>query len=154
MNLDILGLDKTSNPKEATCKGGLLPVSQQTVPEKLILKNSSGALVGYTDTYSSLDESSRYKIVKSVEHFFRFVLNELPSSFNLDDNFGVSVKSIALAKEECMKDLDTYLNKGIDISAHESGNIANKIEDALVFYPIKGVIQALSTRLEKFYKND
>lgn len=150
--LEILGLDNSSNPKEATCKGGLLSVKQQTIPEKIILKDSSGELVANSDTYSSLDKATRNQIVKSVEHFFDFVLNEMPSSFNFDDNFGVSLKSIALAKDECLRDLNTYLDKGIDISISESGNKENKIEDTLPFHPIKGVIQALSGKIEEYFR--
>lgn len=151
--LEILGLDNASNPKEATCKGGLLPIRQQAVPEKITLKDSTGALIGTSDTYSSLDESTRKRTVKSVEHFFNFVLNEMPMMFNFDDNFGVSLKSLALAKEECFKDLHTYLDKGIEMSMNESGNIENKVEDALSFYPIKGAIQTLSAKIEEYFRN-
>lgn len=152
--LDILGLDKTSNPKEATCKGGLLPIKQQSDPEKITLKNSTGAFVGNGDTYASLDVSARTQIVESVEQFFNFVLDEMPSVFNYDDNFGVSLKLIALAKEECLNDLTTYLDKGIEISANESGNKENKVEDALSFYPIKGAMQALSGKIEEYLRNN
>lgn len=151
--LEILGLDKDSNPKEATCKGGLLPIRQQTTPEKLMLKNSSGDMVGNNDTYQSLDVNARRQIVKSVERFFRFALLEMPSVFNFDDNFGVLPETLALAKEECLKDLDTYLDKGIELSVLESGNRENRVEDALSFYPIKGVIQALSTSIEEYFRN-
>lgn len=150
--LEILGLDNTSNPKEATCKGGLLPIKQQTIPEKIMLKDSAGEMVGNNDTYLSLDDNVRKQIVKSVESFFHFALVEMPSVFNFDDNFGVLPETIDLAKEEYMKDLGTYLDKGIELSVLESGNRENKVEDALSFYPIKGVIQALSTRIEEYFR--
>lgn len=150
--LEILGLDNASNPKEATCKGGLLPMTQQSIPEKVTLKDSSGDVVEANDTYSSLDDTTRKKIVESVEQFFGFVLNEMPSSVDFDNNFGVSRESITLAKEECLKDLGTYLDRGIDISMNESGNRENKIEDALSFHPIKGAIQALSGKIEEYFK--
>ena len=150
--LEILGLDNSSNPKEATCKGGLLSKRQHTIPEKITLKNSSGDLVGNSDTYSSLDNVTRNQIVKSVEQFFDFVLKEMPLSFNFDDNFGVSKESIALAQKECLRDLNTYLDKGIDISMNESGNKGNKIEDTLPFYPVKGAIQVLSGKIEEYFR--
>ena len=150
--LDILGLDNASNPKEATCKGGLLPIKQQTIPEKVMLKNSAGEMVGNNDTYLSLDDNTRKQIVKSVKGFFYFVLEEVPSVFNFDKNFGVLPETIAIAKEECMKDLATYLDKGIKLSVLESGNMENNVEDALPFYPIKGAIQALSTRIEEYLR--
>ena len=62
------------------------------------------------------------------------------------------MKSIALAKDECLRDLNTYLDKGIDISISESGNKENKIEDTLPFHPIKGVIQALSGKIEEYFR--
>ncbi len=150
--LEILGLD-TANPKEATCKGGLLPIKQQTTPEKVTLKDASGALVE-SDTYASLDDKARHQTVNTIEQFFNFVLDEMPSAFNFDDNFGVSLESIALAKEECLKDLATYLDKGIEISMKESGNKENKIEDTISFYPIKGAIQALSAKVEEYFRNN
>lgn len=152
ISLEILGLDNTSNPKEATCKGGLLPINQQTSPEKVILKNASGELAESVDTYSSLDDKTQKQIVRSVEKFFNFVLREIPSAYNLDGNFGVSRQSIELAREECQKDLETYLNKGIVMSVNESGSEENTVEDTLSFYPIKGVIQALSVKIEEYLR--
>ena len=150
---ELLGLDNASNPKEATCKGGLLPMAQQTTPEKITLKDSSGALIDNEDTYLSLDNSTKKQIAESVKRFFHLALIEMPSVFNFDDNFGVSPEAISIAKEECFNDLDTYLDKGIEISALESGNKSNKVEDALSFYPIKGVIQTLSTKIEEHFRN-
>jgi hypothetical protein len=150
--LEILGLDNTSVPKESTSKGGLLPTKQRTTPENIILKDSSGELVCNNDTYLSLNDDAKKHIVDSVERFFHFTLVEMPSEFNFDDNFGVSLITIDLAKEECSKDLSTYLDKGIELSKLESGSQTNKIEDALSFYPIKGVLQALSTRIEQHFR--
>ena len=82
---------------------------------------------------------------------FRFTLTEIPTSLNLDNNFGVDNITINIAKEECTKDLETYLDKGIEISIKESGNRDNQIEDALTFYPIKGVLQSLSSKIREYY---
>ena len=152
-DLDILGLDNDSNPKEATCKGGLLQIKQHTTPEKIILKSSTGELVENRDTYLSLGNTAKEQLLKSVEQFFGFVLNEMPQAFDYDDNFGVSLESLELAKAECLKDLKTYLDKGIDLSINESGNKENKIEETLSFHPIKGAIQALSEKIEEHFRN-
>lgn len=120
-------------------------------PETLVLRDSSGKLAGASDTYASISETQKADIVKSVKDFFRFALTEMPSAFNLDNNFGVDNVTMKIAREECTKDLETYLDKGIELSIKESGNKDNLIEDAITFYPIKGVLQSLSSKIQEYY---
>ena len=150
--LDILGLEQGANPKESTCKGGLIAADiYDEEPETLILKDSSGKLASVSDTYTSISNTHKGNIVKSVKDFFQFTLKEIPSAFNLDSNFGVDNIAMKIAQGECMKDLETYLEKGIEISIKESGNKDNQIEDALIFYPIKGVLQSISSKIQEYY---
>lgn len=150
--LDILGLEQGTNPKESTCKGGLIAAeTYDEEPETLVLRDSSGKLANINDTYASLTYDQKAEIVKSVKDFFRFTLIEIPSAINLDNNFGVDNIAIKIAKEECTKDLETYLEKGIELSINESGNKDNPIEDAITFYPIKGVLQSISNRIQEYY---
>ena len=151
--LDILGLEQGSNPKESTCKGGLQAMdSNEDEIESIILKDSFGNLVTNGDTYSTIDNNQKKQIENSIKSFFNFALYELPLEFNFDNNFGVDDVTIKIAQEECCNDLDTYLEKGIELSTNESGNVDNKIEDALSFYPIKGVIQTLSEKIKEYYE--
>ncbi len=150
--LDILGLEQGSNPKESTCKGGLIAAEAfEEEPKTLILRDSSGKFVSVNDTYASISDAHKAEIVKNVKDFFRLALTEIPSMFNLDNNFGVDNVTIKIAKEECTKDLETYLDKGIELSIKESGNKDNQIEDAITFYPIKGVLQSLSNKIQEYY---
>ena len=150
--LDILGLEQGSNPKESTCKGGLIAAEAYAEdPETLVLRDSSGKLANIDDTYDSISDAHKAEIVKTVKDFFRFALTEIPSVFNLDNNFGVDNVAMKIAKEECTKDLETYLDKGIELSIKESGNKDNQIEDAITFYPIKGVLQSLSSKIQEYY---
>lgn len=150
--LDILGLEQGSNPKESTCKGGLIAAEvYEEKPDTLVLRDSSGKLAGTNDTYASISDAYKKQIVKSVKDFFHFALTEMPSVFNLDNNFGVDNVTMKIAKEECTKDLETYLDKGIELSIKESGNKDNRIEDAIMFYPIKGVLQSISGKIQEYY---
>lgn len=150
--LDILGLEQGSNPKESTCKGGLIASEACEVePETLILRDSSGKIASDGDTYASISAIQKVEIVNTVKSFFHFTLNEIPSVFNLDNNFGVDNITMRIAKDECTKDLETYLEKGIELSINESGNKDNQIEDAITFYPIKGVLQSLSSKIQEYY---
>ncbi len=150
--LDILGLEQGSNPKESTCKGGLIAAeAYDEEPETLVLRDSSGKLASASDTYASISDTHKAEIVKTIKDFFKFTLTEIPSVFNLDNNFGVDSVTMKIAKEECTKDLETYLDKGIELSIKESGNKDNQIEDAITFYPIKGVLQSLSSKIQEYY---
>ena len=151
-DLDILGLEHNSNPKESTCKGGLIAFGDyDDTIEQIVLKDSAGGIVESSDVYKSIDTTQKEQIVASIKDFFHLTLSVLPSRFNFDNNFGVDQNSIQIAQTECQKDLETYLNTGIELSTTESGSADNKIEDALSFYPIKGVLQALSEKLNEYY---
>lgn len=149
-DLDILGLKQGDNPKEATCKGGLLPSGQGTaIPQKITMKDSAGTMVGDTDTYSALCAHEREKIVKSVKDFFHTVLTQIPKTYDMDNVFGIKADSLNTAREVCAKDLDIYLDRGIALAERETGDPKNKIDDTLPFYPIKGVMQALSEEINE-----
>lgn len=153
--LDILGLEQGSNPKESTCKGGLIAMeSYDEDPNTLILRDSSGRMAEANDTYASINDSRKKEIVQSVSDFFKFTLYDMPAAFNFDKNFGVDNVTIKIAQNECVNDLDTFLEKGIDLSIKESGNSENRIEDALSFYPIKGILQSLSAKIQEYYNEN
>jgi len=151
-SLDILGLEQGSNPKESTSKGGLFPFDEyDDKVETIILRDSSGKLVSTSDTYASITDNQKMEIVKSVKDFFHFALIDIPSVINLDSFFGVDNLTMTIAREVCLTDLETYLEKGIELSIKESGNNENQIEDSLSFYPIKGALQSLSSKLYEYY---
>ena len=113
--LEILGMERNNNPKEATCKGGLLPFTADDDPQRITLKTSDGEFISTTDTYSFV-ESHLEDIEKSVRRFFNFVFYDIPNIFNLGDNFGISRESLDIARDVCKQDLDTYLDKGFKLS--------------------------------------
>lgn len=154
-DLDMLGLEQNSNPKESTCKGGLIPSedSDDSI-EQIVLKDSAGKIVTSSDVYKSIGTVQKEQIISSVKDFFHLALSILPSKINLDENFGVENSSIRIAQAECQKDLETYLDKGIELSTLESGSADNRIEDTLSFYPIKGVLQALSEKINEYYNKN
>lgn len=152
IDLDLLGLERDSNPKEATCKGGLIPIGVMAEQaKKLVMKDSAGHMVKNSDSYSSLGINEKNAIILSVEEFFNFMFEKMPLKYSFDDNFGVENVTFKLAKDVCKKDLYTFLEKGINLSISESGNPNNQIEDVLSFYPIKGVMQALSARINEYF---
>lgn len=150
--IGVLGLNE-SNPKEATCKGGLLLSGVANTPEKVVLKDSYGDFVKDVDTYDSINDRYKTDILGSLSDFFNFALNELPKKYDFVDNLGIAQDSIDVARDNWKSDLGTYLDKGIALSESESGNSKNTVEEALLFYPIKGAIQSLSTKLKDYYES-
>lgn len=149
-DLSFFGFEEDVNPKESTCKGGLIRSnSQNNQYEMIVLKSDGTGLATSTDTYENITEDSKKSIVKAVEDFFRFVLEDMNKSFNFDDKFGVSSSSLQIAREIAGKDLLTFLERGIRQRIDDT-EADKMLEESFFFYPIKGVLQALS---EEIYKN-
>lgn len=152
--LDVLGLDKDSNPKEATCKGGLYTNTQDSEDRDkiVVLKGTGDTFVSASDTYDSVTESYKESVVNEVKKFLTFTLDDMNNAFNFDDNFGVSNNSLKIAKTECYKDLKTYLDKGLAQRKEESDG-KNSLEETTFFYPIKGAINKLSDSIYRSLTN-
>ena len=146
--LDILGLEKNSNPKESTCKGGIISTENDITPDKVMVFKSNGAgMVSESDTYGSITPEYKERVLRAVEDFFKFMF-DINADFNLVKNFGVERDTIEIAKATARKDLATFLDKGI-ASRLEESEPDEKIEETFFFYPIKGVLNALSAEIFK-----
>ena len=145
--LDLLGLEKDSNPKESTCKGGLIGVeAEDSRYETIVFKSDCSGIVTNNDTYATITDSYKAKTVKAVEDFFKFVFVEMNNSFNFDKNFGVKVSSFKVAQEAARKDLATFLDKGIALRREET-EVDDVIEETFFYYPIKGVLHSMSLEI-------
>lgn len=146
-NIDIVGLEYNSNPKTVTCKGALIHDSEETevFANEVILKATGTGFADKDDTYASIDDTAIGNTVKSVEKFFDFALVKLLQKVDIENLFGISEESVRLAKEVCSNDIGTYLKKMLQKT--EKGDKNKKIEETLFFYPIKGVLTALSQNL-------
>ena len=68
--------------------------------------------------------------------------------FNFDENFGVTLSSLNIAKDVCYKDISTFLEKGI------AQRRQDRIEETFFFYPIKGVLNVLSQAIYESLQNN
>ena len=145
--LEILGFESGSNPKESTCKGGLLGDILTDDRDKIVIKKAFGPdFISKEDTYDRVDDTYINRSADAVKTFFDFVLNELDDLFDFDANFGVSKQSVQIAREECYKDIATYLRKGLQQRREESEG-EDRLEETLFFFPIKGAIHELSNAI-------
>lgn len=151
--LDILGLDKDSNPKESTCKGGIICNESDEFRDKIIAftpdKNGEKAEI---ESYASISDLDKSNTIKSVKEFLNFTLNDMNSVFNFDDNFGVTTHSLKVARDVAFRDLSTFLDKGI-AQCLEEANKDDKLQESLFFYPIKGALNTISAEIYESLKN-
>ena len=71
-------------------------------------------------------------------------------AFNFDDNFGVSLDSLNIAREVSsnIQDIETFLSRGLN-KCKEEAQGKETIGETLFFYPVKGVLDALSRAINK-----
>lgn len=151
--LELLGLDRDSNPKESTCKGGLMGIEEEDNRDKtIVFKSDCSGLVNSNDTYASITETYKLKTIKAVEDFFRFVFEDMNSVFNFDKYFGVNNTSFKIAQQAAKKDVATFLEKGL-AQRREETEMEDIIEETFFFYPIKGVLQSMSNDICESLKN-
>ena len=153
--IEILGLSKYLEPKQSTCKGGVLAFNAgdtATDVEQVVLRGDGSAFVSPEDTFSDIDDEYVERTAAEVGAFFDFVLNEVNRKYNFNKHFGVSNESLEIAREVCFTDdIKTFVRKGKAIcEADAAGN--QQIEETLFFYPVKGVLIILSDRICKKFK--
>lgn len=145
--LELLGLEKDSNPKESTCKGGIIgTVAEDNRDKNIVFKSDGTGFITASDTYVNVDNEYKRKTISAIKSFFKLVLEDMNRAFNFGKNFGVKPESIKIAQEMTKKDLETYLDKGIS-QKREEAEADDMIEETFFFYPIKGVLNAISTEI-------
>ena len=150
--LELLGLEKDSNPKDSTCKGGLIGAEDDDIRDKtIVFKSDCTGVITTSDTYRTISEKYKENTVKAVEDFFDFVFVEMNNAFNFDKNFGLKTSALKAAHEASKKDLNTFLDKGI-AQRQEETEEDDVIEETFFFYPIKGVLQSMSNGIYKILK--
>jgi hypothetical protein len=140
------------NPKEITCKGGLLNNTPQDYDSisstKIVLK--SGANGGNpfitTETYEQINDEQVKACVQEVEDFIQFVLN-MNKEFSFKRNFGINETSLSIARDSCFRDLKTYIERGLQKKLSSEVQKGDVIEEPLFFYPLNGMLNALSAAI-------
>lgn len=151
IDMEIMGLGNNGvDPKEITCLGGINCNENMSKGDKVVLK-CNNELVSNEDTIATVDDKYKENVVEAVKSFFNIVLEELPKHFNLNDNFGISSKSMEIAKEICYnnQDIQNYIDRGISELKTQIESDSEPIPETLFFYPIKGTLNELSLRIKE-----
>ena len=145
--LEILGFDQGESPKRATCRGGFLDEGNSTSPQKIAYKSADNTLVTANDTYEIVDEQYIDKVASAVTSFYDFIFNKVSKRFNLYENFGITMASLKIAKENYEADIKTYIRKGVEFQKEEQIG-SEEIAETFFFYPIKGALQTISQKIK------
>ena len=154
--LTLVGLSKDDNPKTSTCKGGLKAKINSLDSDLIIALRADGhGLISEDLTYEKLtdDAVAKEKIISGVKDFFKIILNDIPFKY-YNDHFGVTRYSVQVAQSLMNQDLDRYLHTAMNILIEENGGKKDtELEETMFFYPIKGVINALSQTINENLNN-
>ena len=146
---------EVENPKEATCKGGLLNAKPQDYSSIMALKqtllgDASQTFVAkdlkYDDIDMTLEENVQEEVKKAIQLFF-----DLNEKFSYVEKFDSERVKWDTVKKYCLKDIKTYLKNGINAKKEEIEQIGvePKIEETLFFYPFTGILNMVAQEVYK-----
>ena len=138
-------------PKEITCKGGLLSETNIDIEEikTVLIGDRENTLIPETNlNYTEINNEAKLKsIVDEVKTFIDLVFG-LHKEFNLTKNFGVNPAKIEDYKTILKEDLMQYLKSGLENKTQElSGNTNINVEEPLFFYPLVGALNKLAFKI-------
>jgi predicted RNA-binding protein Jag len=146
-----LELKQYPEPKEITCKGGLLAETAIDIDEiKNILIGDKQNIIITPNTnlnYGDVNDDILKSVIDEVNSFLDLIFT-LNTEFNFTNNFGVNSTNIDSCKEILKEDLMQYLKSGFAIKKKElQGNTNVSIEEPLFFYPLVGTLNKLAFKI-------
>ncbi|MFB5944302.1 hypothetical protein [Albibacterium profundi] len=140
-------LKQYENPKEITCKGGLM------IDEEIEIEDIKSVLLGdekntlledkaltYSDINNELTDSVLVEYNNFIDLFFK-----LHQDMNFSKEFGANPSTITLAQTVLRSKAKEFLLLGIEQQLKELNEDQNvEISDSLFFYPLVGVLNKLA----------
>lgn len=140
-------LKQYENPKEITCKGGLM------IDEEIEIEDIKSVLLGDTTNRLIENQPLEYKdiseeLIESVLKEYRFFIDQffgLHTRLNFSKEFGVNPATISIAQEALTAKAKEYLLLGIEQRVKELNDDESvAITESLFFYPLIGGLNALA----------
>jgi hypothetical protein len=150
VSIGTIELIQHPEPKEITCKGGLLSETNIDIEEikTVLLGDKENTLVPDTKfNYSNVNDKTLNSIISEVNTFLDLIFS-LNTDFNFTKNFGVNPAKIDDYKAILKEDLMQHLKSGLSIKTKElSGNTNINVEEPLFFYPLVGALNKLAFKI-------
>lgn len=146
--LDIL--INTSNPKEVTCKGGLIEMRTMSVAD---IEDMKVCLLGTTKN-DFVSSSLKYSDVNGNQELISEVVKEVNAFtglfYDLNEEFSFHKKFGAM-KTEDLEGLRQHFTRDIAKSIKDGiseKNLQNEVEETLFFYPIREILCAIGGNIK------
>ncbi len=148
---DGLDIIRPSQPKESTCKGGILitplqsqAYSQLSAMKSILLGIDDHTFLEHNIKYSEVTDEIKEQVISYTKRFIDFAF-DLDNDFNYYAEFDVDITIMSKAKALCFRDLRTFLDNGIKLKedALQKDGASDIIEETLFFYPLTGILNAL-----------
>ncbi|MGL4519808.1 MAG: hypothetical protein ACRCUJ_09075 [Phocaeicola sp.] len=143
-------------PKEATCKGGLVANSRLIKADEIsgykifLLGTKNGEIVTNESEYKKMTDGQLKGVADEVNDFFS-MLFKLNEKYSFQDYFGtVSTQRLKELKPIMQRDIIKYIQDGINqrVKELEAEGQELKVSETLFFYPIIGVMNAISQQFK------
>jgi hypothetical protein len=144
-------LKQYDEPKEITCKGGLLCndfVEIDDIKTVLVGSNSVKIVPDVTLKYNQIEDRDLLNDIKKEVLIFIDKFFSWNDTYNYYNKFGVSPKGFDLYNEQMKEDLMQYMLSGIKERQEEvQDNLNTNIEEPIFFYPLVGTINKLAQNI-------
>jgi hypothetical protein len=145
-----------SQPKKATCIGGIMSVGATETIDDEIKKSLLGiddtTFIDNKKTYGDLTDADKISVETSVSNFFQFFVELHTENRNFyEKNFDIDNLALDFVKKNYAIGLKDFLNSGINQRLEEEKGLGKGIiiEDTLFFYPLVGILNKLAREINK-----
>jgi len=139
----------SEHPKEVTCKGGIIGGCYEDYDSiadaKVVLMGVDSSSFVEGERYLNISNEMVLRASSSAKNFIQFILS-LNDKISFKDNFGIDSNALNIAKSVCIRDLDTHTRNGLDRKLKEVDK-EDFVEETLFFYPLHGMLNALSAAI-------
>lgn len=143
---DSIELEQYPEPKEITCKGGLLSDVDVDIDQiKTVLLGTGNEIMVPEQPfkYPEINDATLQQVLGEVNEFMQ-LLFAIHTEYNFTHHFGVNPSHLANYKQLLQEDLMEYLKSGYQLKLKElSGNQDVNVEETLFFYPLTGALNRL-----------
>lgn len=139
----------TEQPKEVTCKGGIIGGYAEDYDAiantKVVLTGIDGESFVNMEHYRDISDESISKTSAVVKRFVDLVFS-LNQVLPFKDSFGIDNDSLNLARTKVVQDLDIHTRNGLDNKLKEV-DLEDTVEETMFFYPLHGALNALAAAI-------
>lgn len=140
------------SPKVVTCKGGLTSDDDRDYKySEYVMKADGSSFVKDADRYEDVDRKYIDSIVDSAKKFLDFTLVEMAEYFDFTYKMGVSAASLSEARGTSLASLRIYTEKML--KKRNASSASGRIAETAFFYPLKGWMNQLSSKIYDELKN-